>query len=369
MLKGGTEYQTLYLARALMGEGFDVKVLCYHESDMEVVNEFQTTGAEVDLLNWPRKTNKLHLISDFIRYFRKEKPWAVHVQYIAPAATVILSAKLAGIKNILATLHQMGTQYGMKDRMLMRFSSSLCRRFTFVSLAVQESWTGKRHLYDPGQPASFLSAKGTIYNTVDADEILGIRELADKPGLVNLWGLKGKIVVGAVSRLRYEKGIDVLVRAFVLIQPEIPDARLFIVGDGPERKSLENLAERLGISNSIIWTGEVTRSTAIQLMSVMSLMVLPSRYEGFGLTAIEAMIQGIPVVASKTGGIEEVVGSVDYDSLFKTEDHEDLAKVILDFLRMHKENWNATAVIEMTKNLFNFPVYSKTIAMLYNSLI
>ena len=100
----------------------------------------------------------------------------------------------------------------------------------------------------------------------------------------------------AMGRLSPEKGFDVLIRAFAQLAPWYPDWTLHILGTGPQREQLEELAERLGVRDNVHWAGWSERPEAMLLEA--SVFVLPSRYEGFPNALLEAMACGLPCIAS-----------------------------------------------------------------------
>jgi glycosyltransferase involved in cell wall biosynthesis len=102
-------------------------------------------------------------------------------------------------------------------------------------------------------------------------------------------------IVG-VGRLSPEKGFDVLVRAFARIAPWFPDWTLQILGTGPQRGQLEDLADSLGVRDNVRWAGWVEEPESALLES--GVFVLPSRYEGFPNALLEAMACGLPCIAS-----------------------------------------------------------------------
>jgi glycosyltransferase involved in cell wall biosynthesis len=106
-----------------------------------------------------------------------------------------------------------------------------------------------------------------------------------------------------VGRLVGTKGLPYLVRAM----PSV-DSRLVIVGDGPERASLERLASASGVGDRIEFTGRVSEERKTELLAGCKAFVMPSLFESYGLAAAEAMSWGKPVIASKVGGLPEVVG-------------------------------------------------------------
>jgi N-acetyl-alpha-D-glucosaminyl L-malate synthase BshA len=110
-------------------------------------------------------------------------------------------------------------------------------------------------------------------------------------------------IVCHISNFRQVKRVEDVVRVFHQVQKEIP-AKLILGGDGPERPFVERLGRELGICNKIIFTGKVRETGPI--LEISDLFLLPSETESFGLAALEAMAEGVPVVSSNTGGIPEV---------------------------------------------------------------
>jgi glycosyltransferase involved in cell wall biosynthesis len=108
-------------------------------------------------------------------------------------------------------------------------------------------------------------------------------------------------VVGTARRFEASKGIDVLLRAVALI----PDAILFLVGEGEDEQSLRFLAEELGITERVHFIG--WNEDARRYLAAFDVVVVPSRAEAFGLIALEAMLAERPVAASAVGGLPEVV--------------------------------------------------------------
>jgi glycosyltransferase involved in cell wall biosynthesis len=110
-----------------------------------------------------------------------------------------------------------------------------------------------------------------------------------------------------VGGLKLEKNVETLLRAFARVRSSFPEARLVIVGDGPEMPTLRQRAQEMGISDSVEWTGNVPYQRLETIYSRASVFVLPSVHESFGRVLIEAMSYGVPVVSTDTEGGQEVV--------------------------------------------------------------
>jgi glycosyltransferase involved in cell wall biosynthesis len=163
---------------------------------------------------------------------------------------------------------------------------------------------------------------------VDAAKVETIHYGLD--GLPDPWGDNppdrvpaGARVLLAVSRLTEQKGLDVAVRALVSL-PD--DTVLVVLGDGPERARLEHLAHDLGVDRRVFLLGRVPDVAA--WLHRASVFVHPARWEGFGLAVLEAMVAGLPVVATNVSALPELVVDGETGLLVPPDDAEALARAI-----------------------------------------
>lgn len=133
-----------------------------------------------------------------------------------------------------------------------------------------------------------------------------------------------------VSNFRPVKRVEDVVRTFAEVSSEV-GARLLMVGDGPDRPKAFELAAKLGVSGRVAFLGSFPNVE--HLLSVSDLFLLPSSEESFGLAALEAMASGVPVIASRTGGIPEVVLDGKTGYLCKLGDTAGMANAALTLLR------------------------------------
>jgi glycosyltransferase involved in cell wall biosynthesis len=135
----------------------------------------------------------------------------------------------------------------------------------------------------------------------------------------------------AVGPLIRRKGLATLLDAIAILEKSAQPFRLVVAGSGPERRSLEERAGRLGISHRVSFCGHVSDEELRELYRASDLFVFPSRREGFGLVLVEAMAAALPIVASTVPPMPEVVG--DAGVFFRPDDAEDLARVLNGLLR------------------------------------
>jgi glycosyltransferase involved in cell wall biosynthesis len=133
------------------------------------------------------------------------------------------------------------------------------------------------------------------------------------------------------GRLAREKGVETLLQALARVRNQAPAARLRIVGDGPLRPALERLAAELGIRDVVEFTGWLPLERIEEQLVDAWALVAPSLWaEPFGLTAVEAVVRGIPAIVSATGGLAETVEDGSSGLLFPNGDAEALAACLAD---------------------------------------
>jgi len=149
----------------------------------------------------------------------------------------------------------------------------------------------------------------------------------------------GEKVLMHISNMRPVKRLLDIVRIFARVQAELP-ARLVLVGDGPDRDVAEREAEALGVAARVRCVGKI-EDVAGALRSA-DLYLLPSQTESFGLSALEAMATGVPVVGTRVGGLPEVVEDGVSGFLGEVGDVDGLARGALDLLR-DADRWRAAS--------------------------
>jgi glycosyltransferase involved in cell wall biosynthesis len=138
-------------------------------------------------------------------------------------------------------------------------------------------------------------------------------------------------MVLAAARHEYQKGLDVLVSAMGDVRREVPHAVLLVAGRfGEESETLQLAAEAAGVSDAVHLLG--ARTDVPELLGAADLFVAPSRWEGLGSAALEAMGVGTPLVVSDVPALRELVGSPDCARLVRSDDVTELSGAVVDAL-------------------------------------
>jgi len=167
-----------------------------------------------------------------------------------------------------------------------------------------------------------------IPNAIDAERFRHDRRVRQE--VRDQYDLDGCLVVGHVARLQYQKNQGFLLQAFARLRQREPRARLIIAGDGPDLLELEARAVELDIAHDVLFLG--VRDDVPRLMQAFDLFVMPSRFEGLGMAALEAQASGLPCILSDAVP-REAAQTADVTFL-PAEDPDLWAEKMLDVLEM-----------------------------------
>ena len=157
-----------------------------------------------------------------------------------------------------------------------------------------------------------------IYNGIRIEEIIG-----------NVRPVEYRYILLVASAMLKIKGLDVAIRAIREAKNSIPDIKLLIVSDGPERELYEKMIADLGLSDNVLVIGLMGKSELNAYYEGCDFLIVPSRMEGLPLVILEAFLARKPVIAARVGGIPELVKEGYNGDLFSSEDHDELAEKIV----------------------------------------
>jgi L-malate glycosyltransferase len=243
----------------------------------------------------------LSLANKIVQVAREERLDIVHAHYAIPHATaaylskqILASTPSCCVPRVITTLHGTDITLLGSDRSyseIVAFGIDQSDGVTAVSASLRA---------DTYRELGVSHDIRVIPNFIDCDE----HRRADAAPLRSQFGGDGEKLIIHVSNFRPVKRVSAVVEIFARVHKRVP-SRLLMVGDGPELAEATRLARTLGISNVVSFLGEQDR--VVPLLSVADVFLLPSAQESFGLAALEAMACELPVVASRIGGLPEVV--------------------------------------------------------------
>lgn len=140
-------------------------------------------------------------------------------------------------------------------------------------------------------------------------------------------------VLLCLGRLTTQKGFDVALRAFAAVHEILPRARLKVVGEGVERGALEALATSLGIASKVDFTGSVAPRDVLRVVNEATIVLMPSRFEGLPLVALQAARLERPMISSDVDGLPELVVNGESGLVLERNDEKTLAEAILFMAR------------------------------------
>jgi glycosyltransferase involved in cell wall biosynthesis len=301
---GGAELSLCHLAAAL-DANFHVTVLGVDETIVEAVAA-RRPGAERALVRGQTGPLDIRALAAHAQALRRQRPDILHCNLMSPwscqyaiAASVVIPAT-----RVVAVYQLPVPPANELQRRLKRLTSLRVA----AHVGVGRRTAREVEAFVPLRQGSVR----TVHNGVPATTARPRASARSTRGPT----------VGTVGRLERQKAIDVLLTAL----SRLPGVPLRIVGDGSARTELEALADRLGVSDRVTWVGW-SRDIADELQAI-DVYVQASRFEGFPLAILEAMLAGLPVVATDVGSVSEVVETGATGFLVPPEDPDSLARAI-----------------------------------------
>ena len=298
---GGAETMLFDLASRLNPERFEVKVATV-VGDGPLVQNFREAGIEVSLFEKRGKIG-LGLIWKLWRYLRREKPEIVHTHLFGGDTWGRIAAIFARVPVIVSTEHNTNLDEGWAKRKIKKFLSFFTKKIVAVSEAVRE--------YSVSRDRIKAKKITVILNGIDILKF----SAAEKERFSN------PPVIAVIGRLDEQKGHKYLFEALNLIK--MIQWVLWVVGDGSLKNNLELLAKDLNLRERIIFLG--ARRNVAEILGQIDIFVLPSLWEGLGLAVLEAAAAGKPIVASRVGGIPEIISDGETGILVEPKNVKSLA--------------------------------------------
>ena len=311
--RGGAEKQLLTLTSEQVQSGIKVEVI-FLKGKPELKKEFEESGVEVNQLLVGK--NFLKQISLLSKHLRKN-PSPVHAHL---PKSELLTAIVVPKKYFVFTRHNSEPFWPGGPRIISNLLSKFVCKRAFQGIAISNA------------VKSYLTKRGEIPNDYTIDVVyygfqkdsstnsIGLNFMTN---LINNQSSNYKI--GTIGRFVPQKDYPTLLKAFSNVLKSVPNIELYVVGEGYLQKDLIELSDHLGIKDKVSWLGKTEYINVF--LSKIDLFILPSKYEGFGLVLLEAMVAKKPIIAANNSAIPEVLGKA-YEGLFSTGDVKALAQHI-----------------------------------------
>jgi len=310
---GGAGRYLFNLLAGLPSKKYEFFVACPGGGELEKelkareIRYFTLTGGESSL--------SFKHVKEILRIIKKERIDIVHTH---ASLSGRIAGRMAGCRVIL-------TRHGLdiKNKGLIKrlIAYIIARIFTDKIIAISRAV--KINLIETGVPADMIKI---IHNGIDLSRF----DLIEPTLRLELGLSNDTTIIGVVARIVGEKGYEYILKAMPKVLELHPSALLVIVGDGPLKAQMQELAGKLGIYENTIFLGY--RRDVEKLVADFDLFVLPSINEGLGLSLLEAMALGKPVIATEVGGIPEVIKNGKNGLLIPPGDEKALAMAILKIL-------------------------------------
>jgi glycogen(starch) synthase len=308
---GGAEILAAKLLPALCRRGYEFTVIT-SQRPLNRANEEMYNGIPVFRFPFRENLNQVSQLVEIKQRIEKLKvqfaPELIHISAVEKDHVFQLLTAGTYRAPLLVTLHNALAQEAERsDSWLGRLITSA----DWVSCVSASVLFATRKTLP-----STACRSSVVYNGLDIPPVTPKSAPADAPKLLCL------------GRLKIRKGFDVALKAFASIAGRFPEARLVVAGDGPERPSLERQAAQLGIDGVVDFIGWVAPEDVPALVTNATVVVMPSRHEPFGLVALDAALMARPIVASRVGGLMEVVTHGKSGLLVEPDDSAGLAEAL-----------------------------------------
>lgn len=320
---GGTEKQLLILLNELDRSKFKPCLICLRHSEWLENNKF---SFDVHILNIHSLISYDFIkgIRQFKRIYQQENFNIIQTFFADGNIFGTIAARFVGCRKVISSRRNIGYWHNRIHIVILRFLSKWTEYYLCNSEAAQKMTVELEKVN--------VSKTDVIYNGLDLDWISSINnEIREKQR--KTWSVKNdEIVVGAIANLRPVKNLALLIESASTLTKEFPNLKFIIVGEGPQRKQLQNKIDILDLNEVFFLVGRSFNIPAC--LSAFDIAVLTSLSESFSNSLIEYMAAKLPIVSSDSGGNSEAIENNKSGILFSLEDKEGLSnglrKLIVD---------------------------------------
>ena len=335
-------------------------IVVYLTKNSDKANIFEQKGKKVFYLsNKPQLPFfKPRVFLKLAKIFRDQGVDIAHCHTHKATVYGTIAGVMAGVPVILAHVHGLGRTRNLRRRILNYFIFRHIKKILAIGQAVKEDILTNN---------KSVKAENVINlgNSIDYEYYVNFN--ADAKALRDKFQIpQDAFVFATAGRLVPTKGQGNLIEAFAKLKKTIPNINLVFAGEGPLRAELQQKVDKLDCRDSVHFLGRLKNMP--QFYSAIDCFILPSVAEGLPRTLLEAMAAGVLCVASKVGGIPEILDNGRLGLLVPPENSAALADAMLKSHELPQENKNdiINSARDCIKNHFNHPVAVRTLEDLYD---
>lgn len=297
--RGGAENHLVLLLKKMVEKGFSPAV-AYLQGHGYWRKELEQRGIEVFDLGLPwRRYGDPRPIFRLAELIKKWRPDIIHAHM--PPAELYTRLALLGLKEevpLIISKHNTQPFYpGPGESYIARWVAGRAKKIIAISKAVQNYMVTREKIPRKKFVVVHYGLDPSPFESVQPSQFIKWRRV---------WkAAPDALIIGTVARLVPQKALHIMLEAFSIYLHSSSKAKLVIVGEGPLKKNLQNLANKLGISSQVIWAGFQEDIPAI--MNAFDIFALSSEWEGFGMVLLEAMAAKKPIIATRVDAIPEIV--------------------------------------------------------------
>lgn len=345
---GGAQKYVLELSKGLKEKGFIVQVAVGGEGIL--IDKLKNEG--ISVFQIPHLGRDVSLLNDIKTFFtlisiiRKNKPDIVHLNSSKIGGIGALAARICFIPKIIFTIH--GWAFNEDRNFLSKMFIKILYLITILlshnSIAVSEQTKNQTSSI----PLSFLIKNKikVVKNGINIPKFLTKSEAKDFISKKINLDITNKKIIGQIAELHKIKSIDTTIEAAKNIVEKYDDVIFIIIGEGQERENLENKINKYNLQDKFYLLGFI--DNAAEYIKAFDIFCLTSKSEALALVLIESGLARVPVVASKVGGIPELITHNETGYLFESENYLDLQSKIENVLIL-EENKKT----QITDNFYN----------------
>jgi len=313
---GGGNRSLLSMAQKVREEGHQVLVFVPAEGDFTSLLKDKNFRYHV-LDHRLGRFSKFDFLLKLIQYLKKFSSYSPNIVHANDLYCYYIASFAAKILKIPLVCH---IRFSAEEKSVKYYMKILPKFLIFNSFYMKSLFLKK----NPRFPVSVK--KEVIYNFFDPDEYYcpQMRNLVRKQ-----WGIDSHFLVGIIGNLFPQKGHDTFLYVARELVNHFDNCRFVMAGKDPSQKvekRIKDLIRKLNLENYILWLGY--QKDVGSILAALDVLVVPSTYEPFGRVAVEGLLAGLPVVASRTGGLIEILEDAPYGFLVDPNNYDEFANTI-----------------------------------------